>query len=208
MKTKKEIHAIILLPIIAISMFLVFQLISFIVGKETMFAGKELAWYLGFIIYWPVCCILIPIKFIGWKKIIDLYRKTKISFLLLLLFIFPVIFTFIGIIIMDYDKVNIIGRFILLIMVFGNGILEEILWRGMYIQLFPDNIFWGIFWPTIWFGIWHLAPASVSDTFNPLVLMSGALVFGICWSIIAWKTKSIRWSTFSHIIVGLIRVFG
>jgi uncharacterized protein len=207
MKTKKEIFGIILLPLIAIFMFGIFQFISFIVGKETMFEGKELAWYLGFILYWPLCCILIPIKLIGKKKIIDLYRKSKVKVIILIFALIPVLLTLIGTTFMEYDKVSVLGKLILLLMVFGNGIFEEVLWRGVYIELFPNNIFFGVIWPTIWFAIWHLAPGFVSGTFNPILLMSGAFFFGLCWSIVSWKSNSIRFSTFSHILTGLVRIF-
>ena len=207
MKNRTKILGIVLLPLIAIFMFGIFQLIAFLVGKEAMFEGKELAWYLGFIIYWPLCCVIIPMKLIGKEKIISLYRRSKIKLGSIIIALIPILLTLIGSTFMEYDKVSLLGKLMLLITAFGNGIFEEVLWRGVYVELFPNNSFWGVIWPSIWFAVWHLAPGFVSDTFNPFVLMAGAFVFGLCWSIVAWKSNSIRFSTLSHILTGLVRVF-
>jgi membrane protease YdiL (CAAX protease family) len=124
------------------------------------------------------------------------------------LFFFPLAMALIGRFVMNYDKADMWGRLILIFMAFANGILEEILWRGVYFTLFPDNIRWGFVWPTLWFALWHLAPGSVSVSFSPWVLMAGAVVFGACWGWIAMKTDSIRWSALSHTLTALVRVLG
>jgi len=55
-----------------------------------------------------------------------------------------------------------------------NSFWEEVLWRGVYITLFPDSRWWGIVWPTVWFALWHYAPGSVSPLADVRMLMIGA----------------------------------
>jgi len=144
--------------------------------------------------------------FLGKKEFRTLFANKRLDLLGLLFLLFPPIIVFIGRFIMAYDQVEILGRIILVFHAFGNGVLEEILWRGVYIKLFPDNKVWGVLWPSLWFGIWHLAPGSVSVVFSPWTLMAGAIVFGLSWSMLAMRTKTIRWSIISHTLTGLARV--
>ena len=116
--------------------------------------------------------------------------------------------TVIGRLVMSYDQADLWGRMVLFFMAFANGILEEVLWRGVFITLFPGNLKWSVVWPTLWFALWHLAPGLISISFSPGVLMAGAAVFGACWGWLAMKSNSIRWSAISHILTGLVRVLG
>ena len=200
MNTKQKI-AIASLPILTIMMLGVFQFFASFLGRET-------AWYCGFWVYWPLWCILFPSWLLGWNKWKELFRHKKFNKPLWLVFIFPIVMTFIGRFVMSYDQADLWGRILLFFMAFANGIMEEVLWRGVFITLFPGNIKWSVIWPTIWFALWHLAPGSISISFSPWVLMAGAAVFGACWGWLAMKSKSIRWSAISHILTGLVRVFG
>src|ERR671923_70617 len=38
---------------------------------------------------------------------------------------------------------------------------EELLWRGTYMDAFPDNVWYGAGWPWVGFTIWHLAPQLI-----------------------------------------------
>lgn len=42
---------------------------------------------------------------------------------------------------MEYKKASMWTWLLLLSTIFGNGFFEEILWRGVYMKLFADNIF-------------------------------------------------------------------
>ncbi|NIM90649.1 MAG: CPBP family intramembrane metalloprotease [Candidatus Aminicenantes bacterium] len=198
---KKQKIAIFALPVLVIFMYAIFQL-------ATKIFGRELAWHIGFFIYWPIWCLSFPLWMVGRKKFRELFRYNKLNKQSLFLLISPFIMALIGRFIMEYYQVNIWARLVLVLYAFANGSLEEILWRGVYIKLFPDKKLWGILWPTLWFSIWHYAPGSVSTSFNPFILMAGAAVFGLCWSWLAMKTKTIRWSVISHISTALVRVVG
>jgi membrane protease YdiL (CAAX protease family) len=198
---KKQKIAIIALPVLAIFMYAVFQLAAQIFGKE-------LAWYIGFLVYWPIWCLIFPLWMIGKKNFRELFKYQKLNKQLFFLLIFPMIMALTGRFIMESSQLSIWERFVLILYAFANGSLEEILWRGVYIRLFPNKNLWGIVWPTLWFSIWHYAPGSISVGFNPFILMAGAAVFGFCWSWLAMKTRTIRWSMISHTLTALVRVIG
>jgi hypothetical protein len=42
-----------------------------------------------------------------------------------------------------------------------NATAEELLWRGLFIATFPDELVRGWLWPAAGFTAWHLAPLSV-----------------------------------------------
>ena len=107
---------------------------------------------------------------------------------------------------MGYEKP---GLWIFLLLVstnLGNGFFEELLWRGVYMELFPDSTLFRIVWPSIWFALWHYVPGSVSPDGNVAGLMIGAGLFGFYLSFLAKKTGTIWWSIVAHAIGGFIMI--
>lgn len=187
------------LPVLVLMMLGVYR------GAAWLF-GRDLAWYAGFCVYWPIWGVLFPWWMLGRQKFWGLFRSQRLDVLGWSLLVFPPLMTFFGHFIMEYDQVGAWGKVVLVLMTFATGTLEEVLWRGVYITLFPGERLWGFVWPTLWFALWHLAPGSVSTVFNPWVLIAGAAVYGACWGWLAMKMGTIRWSVASHILTGLVRV--
>jgi len=196
---KKRKFAIILSPVLTLVMFGVYQ------GFAKIF-GNNLGWYAGFAVYWPIFCVLIPLLLVGPNQISKRYRLIKINPLYLAVFLFPVFMTLIGGFFMTTSERDLIGLIIWIGMSVGNGVFEEILWRGVYPILFPNNKLFGFVWPAIWFSIWHFAPGSLSQNFSPIVLVSGALMLGgfLGWG--AFKTKSLFWASTGHTLSGLLQL--
>jgi hypothetical protein len=165
----KQKIAILLSPALFLVMFAVYQGFSKILGSN-------LGWYAGFAIYWPIFCVAIPLSLVGSSRIIERYKIIKINPKYLSVYLFPVFMTLIGGFFMSTTERDLIGLIIWMGMSIGNGIFEEILWRGVYPILFPDKKLFGFVWPAIWFSIWHFAPGSLSQNFQPVVLVSGALM--------------------------------
>jgi membrane protease YdiL (CAAX protease family) len=198
LNTKQKI-AVLLPPILFAVMYGVYQ------GFATLF-GRNLGWYAGFAIYWPIFCVAIPLWLVGSKSIIESYKIIKINPKYLLVYLFPVFMTLIGGLFMSTTERDIVSLLIWLGMSVGNGIFEEILWRGVYPTLFADNKLLGFAWPAIWFSIWHFAPGSLSQNFQPIVLVSGALMLGIFFGWGAFKTKSLFWASTGHTLSGLLQL--
>ena len=195
----KQKIAILLSPILFVFMIAVYQGFAILLGKD-------LGWYAGFAIYWPIFCVAIPLLLVGSGQIIERYRIIKINPKYLLVYLFPVFMTLIGGLFMSAAERDFAGLIIWMGMSVGNGVFEEILWRGVYPTLFPDNKLFGFAWPAIWFSIWHFAPGSLSQNFQPIILVSGALMLGVSFGWGAFKTKSLFWSSTGHTLSGLLQV--
>ena len=81
------------------------------------------------------------------------------------------------------------------------GVTEEILWRGVFVRLFPDNIWLNTIYPSIMFGLWHICPLAVRPNSMPggaVSFVLYAVVLGLSYAYYARKTGSIRWCTVSH----------
>lgn len=195
----KQKMAIPLSPVLFVVMFAVYQGFAAILGSN-------LGWYAGFAVYWSVFCLIIPLFLVGSNKIIEGYRKIKINPKYLLVYLFPVFMTLIGVFFMSTAERDITGLIIWLGMSIGNGVFEEILWRGVYPILFPDSKLFGFVWPAVWFSIWHFAPGSLSQNFQPFVLVSGALMLGVFFGWGTFKTKSLFWASAGHTLSGVLQL--
>ncbi|WP_457566668.1 CPBP family intramembrane glutamic endopeptidase, partial [Caldithrix abyssi] len=92
-----------------------------------------------------------------------------------------------------------------------NGALEELLWRGTYLTVFPDRWFWGLLYPTVGFALWHWAPQRVRPSKMPGgvgAFLMGALFLGLCWGGVAWQTQSILFTIPSHVLTDFLGLGG
>jgi len=197
----KLIAGIIAPPILMLAMFLIYTLCGIIFGNEV-------GWYLGLFVYWMLCGLLFSAWLIGFEKIKKLSSPRKLKMKLIPLIVFPLLMTFIFKYFSrtEYNKINILGAILLVITAFGNGIFEEILWRGAYMELYPNNNFMRIIYSTIWYAMFHFASGSLSSNSNILGLVIGSVFFGIYLVFLAKWTDTIWWSILCHILGGLVVV--
>jgi membrane protease YdiL (CAAX protease family) len=167
---------------------------------------NENSWQIGILIYWAVFALPIPIIVLG-TDIFGLFSLKGVDALTLVAVSVPVAATVAGRWVMpaarrktSTEKIVWLGNGL------GNGVLEELLWRGMFVSVFPDNILWGFLWPSIWFALWHLAPGSLAKNFRPAVLISGALAFGLCWGLAAFHSQSILLTSASHFLTAVVQL--
>jgi membrane protease YdiL (CAAX protease family) len=196
----KQLLAIIAPLGIIIVMVPLFQLLGSIYGK--------MGWYLGLFVNWLIWGTIFPFSMIGKQRILNLIRPQIFSMRVFFLVLFPLLMAALYKLIpgMAYEKASIWTLLYLVSTAFGNGFFEEVLWRGVYMELFPDKVFFRIIWPSIWFGLWHYAPGSVSAGGNVLALMVGSGLFGFYLSFLAKKTDTLWWSIVAHTLGGLIMV--
>jgi len=172
----------------------------------------ELAYILGFIFYWVIWCYLLPLLLLGvngFKSIIkqveNVFGQPKwVGILLLLL---PPILAFSTVFISKITNANLIIILVSLVLAIINATGEEILWRGVYIRNFPDSILLGYIYPSLGFALWHISPQTLYSSQMPGGIYSfliGALFLGLCWGWVSFKTKSIRWSIYSHILTDFL----
>jgi membrane protease YdiL (CAAX protease family) len=89
-----------------------------------------------------------------------------------------------------------------------NGLCEEILWRGLYVRMFPGNFWLAIVFPAFGFALWHLAPLSIFSDGNKWVFILSTFFLGLAYGFIAYKTGSITWTAISHSINGILALSG
>lgn len=71
---------------------------------------------------------------------------------------------------------------------------EEIVWRMAVTLPFADK------WKGVGVALAAVAFAAVHLAWGPPLLLLAALVFGACWSVIAWKTKNFWCVLVSHLV--------
>jgi membrane protease YdiL (CAAX protease family) len=162
----------------------------------------------AFVVYWVGWCIVLPVALLGPTGVIDRFgepnprlgpRPRKTALLLLWPIAFPLVFVFVpqmG----DATLVDLVASVLVGLVI---GVTEEVLWRGTYVSLFPENDLLGYYYPAIWFGLWHFAPQSAHTSAfpgAPYSFVLYALALGLSYGYYAYRTGSIRWCTVSHVV--------
>ncbi|UCE07794.1 MAG: CPBP family intramembrane metalloprotease [bacterium] len=197
---RKQKIAIIVPPVLIAVMYPIFHSLAAIMNDRV-------AWFLGLAIYWIIWGAVFPLFIIGRDEIKALIRPQKPDVKILLLVAIPLLGAVAGRLILGgYEKESVWIALLLFSTPFGNGFFEEVLWRGVYVKLFPNHIFFWMIWPSVWFALWHYAPGSVSSG-NPARLMIGAGVMGLYLSFLAKKLNTVWWGIVIHTVGGIIMVF-
>ena len=167
-----------------------------------------LGYLLGFIIYWFGWCVIVPTILLGGiMPVVDLFvpvpALTSLPLITHLELWWPIIFPLVVVFIPRVRKASpaILAASLLLGIIIG--LTEEILWRGLYLHLFPDSWWLGIFYPTVMFALWHLAPQSVVANRMPggaFSFVAYAGLLGFSFALASQSTGSIGWAAISHII--------
>jgi len=174
--------------------------------------GPKWGYLAGFVFYWALWGLLLPLWILGWGGLRDIFREVrprlgKPVWLGAVLLLLPVAGAAATVFVVKLPLLTlpiVLGSAALALV---NGVLEEVLWRGAYIRLFPGKLFLGYIYPTLGFALWHLAPQAVHPINMPggvTAFLIGATLMGACWGWVAWRTGSIRWSTFSHVLTDFL----
>ncbi len=88
-----------------------------------------------------------------------------------------------------------------------NPWIEEFYWRGLlldYTKNWPNWI--SVLYVSILFAANHIAFGINSDVNNGFEVVISTLIMGVVWAIIYKKTKSLRWTIFSHFLIDFFGV--
>lgn len=189
---------------------LVSTYIAFTVLSDCL--GPKLGYFLAFVFYWLVWCYIFPIYVLGFKGFKKIFAKAplpfgKPSWVGIILLLVPSLLAGSTVFIVKLKHADLLIILVSLGLALVNATGEEVLWRGVYIRSFPDNVFMGYLYPSIGFALWHISPQSVHSTTMPggmYSFLAGALFLGLCWGWVAWKSKSIRWTVYSHILTNFL----
>jgi membrane protease YdiL (CAAX protease family) len=92
-----------------------------------------------------------------------------------------------------------------------NAIAEEVLWRGIYSSVFPRQLIRGYLYPAVGFALWHVVPQSIHPSQlrgGTKAFLAGAFFIGLGHGWVAWRTRSIRWTTLTHILTDFLGLGG
>jgi membrane protease YdiL (CAAX protease family) len=172
--------------------------------------NPELGYVLGFLFYWIVWCILVPLFILKIEGIVSLFREEsplfqKSNWMPAVLLVIVIVIT-----IIMYPPIRLLTTPVNLLVVMipvamVNGICEELLWRGMYVKYFPNNMFLGIVFPALGFACWHVSPQLVFPAKSGILpFVVSTFFLGISYGWISYRTKSIKWNSISHCIGGIL----
>lgn len=176
-------------------------------GAVTMLGPKP-GYLAGFLFYWIGWCLAFPLWILGSKGLAGLFRDrrprfTSRTWLGLLMLLLPLLLAY------GYEFPRALPQATLPIVLTSalisiiNGTAEEVLWRGTYALAFPGSRWWGYLYPAIGFAVWHFAPQSVFPNQRPgaaVSLVVAAGVVGLMWGWVVFRSKSIRWTSLTHIL--------
>jgi membrane protease YdiL (CAAX protease family) len=168
--------------------------------------GPLPGYLIGFLVYWGVWCLVVPVMLLGPTRVRQLWadrrpRLGRPGWLGLLLLLFPPLGALATRWLPEVGGASLAMIGGALVIGFVNATMEELLWRGVFVSLWPEDWRLGLLWPTVGFAAWHFAPQIIHPAALgafPYVLASGIL--GLCWGWVAWRTGSVRWSWLSHIV--------
>jgi membrane protease YdiL (CAAX protease family) len=168
----------------------------------------RLGWYFGLAIYWLIWGVVFPWLLIGREGIIRIIHPQQLTVKIFLLLLFPLVLSALFKLVpnMEYDKPSTWIFVLILSTCLGNGIFEELLWRGVYLECFPNNMMFGVIWPSIFFALWYYIPGSVNPKGNVVGLMVGSGLMRFYLAFLARHTGSIWWTIIVHTVGGFITV--
>ena len=188
-------------PLLIASMYGAFRYLTTSLG----FPAGYLA---AFAVYWIGWCVIVPTQLLGTRAVGDLFSRSRVPFaqlgttthvLLWWPILFPLAFSFLPRI-ASTPFVILIGSVAIGIVI---GVTEELLWRGVYLAVFPNQLSLNTIYPSIAFGLWHLCPLSALPSRYPGGALSFAgysVALGLSYACYARRSGSIRWCTVSHSI--------
>jgi membrane protease YdiL (CAAX protease family) len=185
---------------------------AFVFVSLAKWLGNETGYLLGFLFYWTVWCLLVPLALLGTKHYPSLFvDKTPLfsqpNWLVAILFIFITLIT-----LFMYGRGFAQSPLTLILIAIPaatiNGICEEILWRGLYVKIFPDNFWLAILFPAIGFALWHLVPLQIFSEGKKFAFVLSTFFLGLAYGFVAYKTGSAKWTAISHSLNGILALSG
>ena len=185
---------------------------AFVFNLSSKLLGKETGYLLGLLFYWTIWCLLVPLILLGKEGFLSLFVDVTP------LFSGPnwlatVLFIFISLVTLVMSGKGFIHAPLTLISISIpaatiNGICEELLWRGLYVRAFPDNIWLAILFPALGFALWHLVPLQVFSSRSKMRFVLSTFFLGLAYGFIAYKTGSAKWTAISHSLNGIFALSG
>jgi hypothetical protein len=185
---------------------------ALVFGLASQSFGDAAGYLLGFAFYWIFWCLLVPLLVLGGRGFSSLLtdqaplfaRPNRSPALLWIVITAVTVFMYGG------EFIGAAAGLILLSIPLAaiNGICEEILWRGLYVRIFPRNPWLGILFPSAGFAVWHFAPTRIFSTGDTTTFIVSTFFLGLAYGFIAYRCGSARWTAISHGLNGILALSG
>lgn len=191
-------------PLLLATTYQVYRLLERRYGKKWSYLG-------GFLFYWLVWCLLFPLALLGPQRLLGLFHGVSSPFghpwwLGAFCLLAPPLVAFIVIFPRALRKASVRLVLVSALLALVNGPLEEVLWRGAYLTLFPGQFWMALLYPSLGFALWHLAPMSVvppagGGRWGKAALLAQVSFLGLLWAWVANNTGSILCTAVAHILI-------
>lgn len=202
---RKQRIAIVAAPGVIAVMYPVFRLAGHLFDER---ADGYLAWAAGLAAYWLLWGTVFSVWILGWRTVRESVRPRRADRMTLTLATVPAAIVAVdrlAVGVAAYPRSTPLALTLLTVTAVGNGFFEELLWRGVYLRLFPGSWGYGVVWPSVWFGLWHVVPVgSRHGHVAPYVI--GATLLGLYLAFIARRTNAIWWPIVAHTCAALVAI--
>jgi hypothetical protein len=164
--------------------------------------GPRRGYNTGFALYWAGWCLGLPLWVLGPRRLLQLLREgRRPSAADLALLALPVAGAVATELLPNRRDIDRKVAAVMLGTAAVNAAGEELLWRGIYLEVFPDDVWRGAVWPWIGFTVWHLAPQVILPSrHGRLPFLAGAGLVGAAAGGVAWRTRGLRATLVSHLL--------
>ena len=164
--------------------------------------GPRRGYNAGFALYWVGWCLGFPLWVLGPRRLLRLLREgTRLSPADLALLAVPVAGAAATELAPNRQAIDPKVAAVMVATAAVNSVGEELLWRGSYLDWFPDDPWRGAAWPWIGFTVWHLAPQVIVPSHRGRAqFLVGAGLVGAASARVAWTTRSLRWTLLAHVL--------
>ena len=159
------------------------------------------AYNLGFTVYWGVWCFAVPAVVMGPRRAAELLRIGRSPGpATLLLLLVPAAGGVRVALAPNRRRIDVPLAAVMIGTATVNAVGEELLWRGLFLDTFPEEPVAGVVWPLAGFALWHLAPQTVlPSTFGRWQFVAGATLVGLGSAVAAWRGRGLRYTLLPHI---------
>jgi hypothetical protein len=165
--------------------------------------SSRAAYNVGFAVYWLGWCAGFPAFLLGGgraARVLTLGRRPTSGELV------PMVLPVVGAVATELlPRRRLLDRQVAAVMVVTaavNAVGEELLWHGLFIEEFPDDLVRGCLWPLVGFSLWHLAPQTILPArIGRWRFVAGAAVVGAAAAQGSWRTGGVRAALLPHAAV-------
>ena len=164
--------------------------------------GPRRGYNAGFAVYWAGWCAAFPVWVMGGKRVLRILSAgTTPSGIDAAWLIVPVAGAVSTELLPNRHAVTPKVGLTMAASAVINAAGEELLWRGVFLDAFPDDVWRGAVWPWAGFTLWHLAPQLVLPSPRGRVqFLAGAALVGAASARVAWRTRGLRWTLAPHVL--------